>query len=158
MAQRYDIVRIDFQANAGKANAAIESLRKTADDCNTKYKELQKTLKEGIKNGMSAKEAEGIRGQMQEQLKLQKVYQKGYQELVKCMRVLDQGVKAFNDGTLRQMSAAFQKALYNAAKLTRTKLAPDAESYKKDYKELTALMDASATRRADGGEGFGGVL
>lgn len=143
MAQRYDIVRIDFQANAGKANAAIESLRKTADDCNTKYKELQKTLKEGIKNGMSAKEAEGIRVQMQEQLKLQKVYQKGYQELVKGMRVLDQGVKAFNDGTLRQMSAAFQKALYNAAKLTRTKLAPDAESYKKDYKELTALMDAS---------------
>lgn len=143
MAQRYDIVRIDFQANAGKANAAIESLRKTADDCNTKYKELQKTLKEGIKNGMSAKEAEGIRVQMQEQLKLQKVYQKGYQELVKGMRVLDQGVKAFNDGTLRRMSAAFQKALYNAAKLTRTKLAPDSESYKKDYKELTALMDAS---------------
>lgn len=41
------------------------------------------------------------------------------------------------------MNAAFQKAVYNAAKLTRSKLDRSSASYKKDREEMTALMDAT---------------
>ena len=143
MAQRYDIIKIDFQANARGANAAIESLRNEADKCNEKVTNLKRTLKQQIDGNATEKEIKSTKALIAEQQKLGKVYEKGYKELYKGMRVLDEGIKAFNDGTLAEMSAAFQKTLYNAAKLTRTKLAPDSETYKKDYKELTAVMDAS---------------
>ena len=141
MAQRYDIVRIDFQANAGKANAAIESLRKTADGCNTEIQKLKKTLKEQISNNATDKEIANTRTLIAEQQKLYKVYDRGYKELIKGMRTLDEAVKHFNDGTLAEQSAAFQKAAFNAAKLVRERT-PKKEELDK-WRQLTAIMDAT---------------
>ena len=42
MAQRHDIVTINFQANARGANAALESLRSECDRCNSKVEQLKK--------------------------------------------------------------------------------------------------------------------
>lgn len=143
MAQRYDIVKIDFQANARGANAAIESLRKAAEDCNDRVTKLKKDLAEGIKMGKSTEEIENIRKSIAAAQKEARSFQKGYDELAKGMRTLDTAIKAFNDGSLAQMSQAFQKAANNAAKLTRTKLDPLSDTYKEDYRQLTALMDAT---------------
>ena len=143
MAQRYDIVRIDFQANARGANAAIESLRKEAEQCNERVAQLRKELKEGIKMGKSTEEIEKLRADIRSAEKETKTWTKAYNELAKGMRTLDTAIKAFNDGSLSQMSQAFQKAANNAAKLTRTKLDPMSDSYKEDYRQLTALMDAT---------------
>lgn len=143
MAQRYDIVKIDFQANARGANAAIESLRKAAEDCNDRVTKLKKDLAEGIKMGKSTEEIENIRKSISAAQKEARSFQKGYDELAKGMRTLDTAIKAFNDGSLAQMSQAFQKAANNAAKLTRTKLDPLSDTYKEDYRQLTALMDAT---------------
>ena len=143
MAQRYDIIRIDFQANARGANAAIESLRKEAEECNGRITKLKQDLKDGIKMGKSTEEIENIRRAINSAQKEARQYSKAYNELTKGMRTLDTAIKAFNDGSLKDMSAAFQKAAYNAAKLTRTKLDPLSKTYKEDYRQLTALMDAS---------------
>ena len=143
MAQRYDIVRIDFQANSRGANAAIESLRRSAEECNERVTLLKKDLKDGIKMGKSTQEIENIRKAISSAQKEAKQFTKGYNELAKGMRTLDTAIKAFNDGSLNQMSQAFQKAANNAAKLTRTKLDPMSDSYKEDYRQLTALMDAT---------------
>lgn len=143
MAQRHDITTITFQANARGANAAIEALRQEAERCNLVVTDLKAKLKDGIKMGKSTDELDKIRADLKTADKEAKQWSKAYNELIKGMRVLDQGIKAFNDGTLNQMSAAFQKTLYNAAKLTRTKLAPDSESFREDFKQLTALMDAA---------------
>lgn len=143
MAQRHDITTITFQANARGANAAIEALRQEAERCNQKVTNLKNDLKDGIKIGKSTDELEKIRTDIRAAEKETRQWTKAYNELIKGMSALDTGIKAFNDGTLAQMSAAFQKTLYNAAKLTRTKLAPDSETYKQDFKELTAVMDAA---------------
>lgn len=143
MAQRTDLIRIDFQANARGANAAIESIRVKCDECNATVTRLKDELNTGIRANLPADQIERLRQQLNGARKEAKQFDSAYKELVKGMRTLDQGIKAFNDGTLGEMSQAFQKALFNAAKLTRMRLNPLAESYKKDKEELTALMDAS---------------
>lgn len=143
MAQRYDIIRIDFQANARGANAAIESLRNAADECNARVTRLKQDLKDGIKMGKSTEEIERIKTAINAAQKESRQFSKAYNELAKGMRTLDTAIKAFNDGSLNQMSQAFQKAANNAAKLTRTKLDPMSDSYNEDYRQLTALMDAT---------------
>ena len=143
MAQRYDIVRINFQANARGANAAIESIRQKADECNAKVELLKQDIKSAVSANMPADHIEGLRKQLRGAEKDAKQFGNAYKELVKGMRTLDEGIQAFNSGTLNQMNAAFQKALYNAAKLTKTRLDPTSDTYKRDSRELTAVMDAA---------------
>lgn len=143
MAQRYDIIRIDFQANARGANAAIESLRKEAEECNERVTKLKQDLKDGIKMGKSTEEIENIRRAINSAQKEARQYSKAYNELTKGMRTLDTAIKAFNDGSLEDMSAAFQKAAFNAADLAIKKLPRLSESYKEDKRQLTALKDAT---------------
>lgn len=143
MAQRTDITRIDFQANARGANAAIESIRVKAEECNTKVTKLKEELKLGINANLPADQIERLRQNLASARKEANQFNTAYKELVKGMRTLDQGIKAFNDGSLSQMSAAFQKAVNNAAKLTIARLNPMSETYKKDKEQLIALKDAS---------------
>nr|DAW45365.1 MAG TPA: tail tape measure protein [Bacteriophage sp.] len=143
MAQRYDIIHIDFQANARNANAAIESMRQECERCNKQVKDLQKKLKDGIEANLPSSQIQKLRDNLDAATKQARQFNKAYGELAKGMRVLDQGIKAFNDGSLATMNAAFQKAVYNAAKLTRSRLNRSSASYKKDREEMTALMDAT---------------
>ena len=136
MANRYDIIRIDFQASARGANTAIESIRKEAEDCNTRISELKKNIAEAPKNGTDAKVLEGWNEELKATEKRFKQFNTAYKELVKGMRALDEGVKMFNDGSLQEMNAAFQKTVNNAAKLAQSKLKVGTD----EWRQMGALM------------------
>lgn len=145
MAQRYDIIHIDFQANARNANAAIESIRQQAVTSSKKVADLKKELKDALDGPTPASSSllNSLRSGIKAAEKDARQWNKAYNELIKGMRSLDMAVKAFNDGSLKDMSAAFQKTAYNSAKTVRSKLDPTSNTYKKDKQELTALMDAA---------------
>lgn len=147
MAQRYDIVHIDFQANARNANAAIESIRQQAETSSKKVADLKKQLQDALSNPSPANAGllNTLRADIKAAEKDSKQWNKAYNELVKGMRTLDLAVKAFNDGSLKDMSAAFQKTANNAAKTVSSKLDPKSSTYKKDKQELKALMDETQT-------------
>lgn len=136
MANRYDIIRIDFQASAKGANSAIESIRKEAEDCNTKISELKKNIAEAPKNGTDAKILAGWNDELKVTEKRFKQFNTAYKELVKGMRALDEGVKMFNDGSLQEMNAAFQKTVNNAAKLAQSKLKAGTD----EWRQMGAIM------------------
>lgn len=150
MAQRYDIIHIDFQANARNANAAIESIRQQAKSSSEKVADLKKQLQDALNAPTPA--ASGLLKTLRSNIKLAeqeaRQWDKAYKELTKGMRTLDEAVKAFNYGTLKDMSAAFQKTAYNAAKTVSSKLDPTSSFYKKDKQELAALMDATQANYA----------
>lgn len=136
MANRYDIIHIDFQASARGANAAIESIRQEADKCNTRISELKKNIAEAPKNGTDAKIVEGWNEELKVSERRFKQFSTAQKELVKGMRALDEGVKMFNDGSLSTMNAAFQKTVNNAAKLAQSKLTTGT----KEWRDMGALM------------------
>lgn len=143
MSQRYDIVHIDFQANARGANAAIESMRQGADKCKQQVKDLKEQLEKGKKANLPTAEIQKLEDSLKAARKEFRQWDSAYNQLIKGMRTLDIAVKAFNDGSLAKMNAAFQKSAYNAAKLQKTRLNPESQTYKKDSIELQALMDAA---------------
>ena len=135
MANRYDIIHIDFQASAKGANAAIESIRQEAKECNTKIAELKKNLAEAPK-GTDAKILEGWNQELKVTERRLNQFATAEKELVKGMRALDEGVKMFNDGSLSAMNAAFQKTVNNAAKLAQSKL----QTGTKEWRQMGAIM------------------
>ena len=136
MANRYDIIRIDFQASAKGANTAIESIRQEAEQCNNKITELKKNIAEAPKNGVDAKIVEDWNAELKITEKRFRQFSTAYRELIKGMRALDEGVKMFNDGSLAQMNAAFQKQVNNAAKLAQSKLTVGTD----EWRQMGALM------------------
>ncbi|WP_294913048.1 phage tail tape measure protein [uncultured Prevotella sp.] len=143
MSQRYDIVHIDFQANARGANAAIESMRQGADRCKQQVKDLKEQLEKGKKANLPTAEIQKLEDSLKAARKEFRQWDSAYNQLIKGMRTLDIAVKAFNDGSLAKMNAAFQKSAYNAAKLQKTRLNPESGTFKQDSMELQALMDAA---------------
>lgn len=143
MSQRYDIVHIDFQANARGANAAIESMRQGAEKCKQQVKDLKDQLEKGKKANLPTSDIQKLEDSLKAARKEFRQWDSAYNQLIKGMRTLDIAVKAFNDGSLAKMNAAFQKSAYNAAKLQKTRLNPESQTYKKDSIELQALMDAA---------------
>ena len=136
MANRYDIVHIDFQASARGANAAIESIRQEVEKSSSKIEEFKKNLDNAFKSGASEEVIAGIRSSISTEEKRFKQLTQAQNELIKGMRVLDKAVQMFNDGALGSMNAAFQKAANNAAKLAQSKM--DAGS--KEWREMGAIM------------------
>lgn len=143
MSQRYDIVHIDFQANARGANAAIESMRQGADRCKQQVKDLKEQLEKGKKANLPTAEIQKLEDSLKAARKEFRQWDSAYNQLIKGMRTLDIAVKAFNDGSLAKMNAAFQKSAYNAAKLQKTRLNQESGTFKQDSMELQALMDAA---------------
>lgn len=136
MASRHDIINITFQANAGKANVALQTLQAEAKKSSEKVDELKKKLSEGIKANLPADQIQKIRDDLKKAEKDTKQWNKAYQELTKGVRTLDEAIKQFNAGTLNKMSAAFNKAAANAAKLAQTKMTPGTQ----EWKEMDALI------------------
>ena len=143
MSQRYDIVHIDFQANARGANAAIESMRQGADRCKQQVKDLKEQLEKGKKANLPTADIQKLEDSLKAARKEFRQWDSAYNQLIKGMRTLDIAVKAFNDGSLAKMNAAFQKSAYNAAKLQKTRLNPESGTFKQDSREMQALMDAA---------------
>ncbi len=136
MANRYDIVRIDFQANARGANAAIESLRQEAEKSNAALTKTREEIDRALKANAPDDVIAGLRAMAKTEERRYKQLSQAQNELIKGMRVLDQGVKMFNDGSLNQMNAAFQKAVNNAATLAQSKFGTGT----KEWREMGAIM------------------
>ena len=143
MASRHDIIQIDFRANAGRANKAVESIRKSAKDSRDAIVEMQRVLNEGIAAGNGQDWIDRQTKKIRDAKKDLKAFEKAERELVKGVDVLSRGIDAFNNGSLDKMSAAMQKAIGNAARLARSKMTPDTAQSKKDIAEMDALIMAT---------------
>lgn len=135
MASRHEIVSIDFRANAGKANPAIESLKASAEAANKKITELRANLEKGG----TAKQIEDWNKEITALDKKVKTLENAQRTLVKGVGTLNQALDAFNNGSLDQMSAKFQKAAKNAAELQKQTLDPKNDKYKQYQAELEAF-------------------
>ena len=136
MASRHDIISITFQANAGKANVALQTLQTEAQKSRDKIVDLKRQLDEGLQANLPTDQIQKIRDDIKQAEKEVKQWDNAYKELAKGVRTLDEAVKQFNAGTLGQMSAAFNKAAANAAKLAQTKMTPGTQ----EWKEMDALI------------------
>lgn len=143
MASRHDIIHIDFEANAGKASPALKALRDASQETSNKIAEVNKRLEELRKSGAAAETIAETEKELKTLNKELNAFDKGAKELVKGVDMLSKGIEAFNNGTLDKMSAAFNKAVFNAAKLAATKISPDTEKGRKDIEEMNALMLAT---------------
>lgn len=143
MASRHDIIQIDFRANAGRANKAVESIRKSAKDSRDAIVAMKKALTEGIAAGNGQDWIDRQTKKIRDAKKELKAFEKAERELVKGVDVLSRGIDAFNNGSLDKMSAAMQKAIGNAARLARSKMTPDTAQSKKDIAEMDALIMAT---------------
>lgn len=114
MASRHDIINITFQANAGKANVALQALQAEAKKSSDRVNELKRYLDEGLRANIPADQIQRIRNDIKVAEKEVKQWNNAYKELIKGVRTLDEAVKQFNAGTLGQMSAAFNKAAANS--------------------------------------------
>ena len=139
MATRHELIHIDFVANAGKANPVMKSLQTACDDARVAKEKLDKELANAKAAGAPAKVIADIEGRLKAQTKTWEALQKGMREYTKGIDTLSKGIKEFNQGTLDQMSAKFNKSVYNAAKLVQSTV----ETGSKYWNELQRLMDAT---------------
>jgi len=139
MATRHELIHIDFVANAGKANPVMKSLQTACDDTRVAKEKLDKELADAKAAGASAKVIADIEGRLKAQTKTLEALQKGMREYTKGIDTLSKGIKEFNQGTLDQMSAKFNKSVYNAAKLVQSTV----ETGSKYWNQLQRLMDAT---------------
>lgn len=148
MASRYDIIHIDFQVNAGKANIPLQSIQAEAKKLRDTIAEIQNQIKDGKAAGMAAEQLGELEAKLKKNTAALSQCNKAEKDLIKGVDQLSKAIKAFNDGTLDKMSAGFQKAAINAANLAKTKLAPDSATYKKDLAELNALIQKASENLA----------
>ena len=139
MATRHELIHIDFVANAGKANPVMKSLQVACDDARVAKEKLDKELANAKAAGAPVKVIADIEGRLKAQTKTWEALQKGMREYTKGIDTLSKGIKEFNQGTLDQMSAKFNKSVYNAAKLVQSTV----ETGSKYWNQLQRLMDAT---------------
>lgn len=148
MASRHDIIQIDFQVNAGKANIPLKSIQEEAKKLRDIIAELEKQRTSSKAAGKTMEELSALDAKIKEHRKTLKQYESAEKDLIKGVNTLSQAIKKFNDGTLDKMSAAFQKAAINAANLAKTKLSPDSSTYKKDLADLDRLIQSASVNLA----------
>ena len=117
MAQRYDIVHIQFQANAAKANAAIESMRASAKACHDEGLRMKKLYEQGMAANLPTAQLEEMAAKIRKVTTEERQWTSAINAAVKGVAVLDQAIIAFNNGTLEQMNVQLSKTARNAAQL-----------------------------------------
>ncbi len=139
MASRHDIIHIDFQASAGRANSAIKSIQAEADKAAAEVKRLRDTLK-NLPEGTSAAEYKKLQDQLAAAEQRSKEWNKAVRDLTKGVTALDEAIKLFNkgQGSVEGMSVALAKTAKNAALFQQSRL----ETGSKDWKEMDALIHA----------------
>lgn len=140
MASRHEIISIDFRANAAKANPAMDALRESAKNMRTEVEKTKTAISEGIKTGKSQEELDKLGAKLRTQERELKSFENAMNTLAKGVTTLSRAIDAFNSGTLQDMSAAFQKASYNAAENAKKALLPGTKDYQKNMAELDALQ------------------
>ena len=140
MASRHDIIHIDFQASAGRANSAIKSIQASADEAAAKVKNLREKLAEAEEMGDKGK-IKDLKKQVADADKQSKEWKKAVLDLTKGVTALDEAIKLFNKGkgSVESMSVALAKTARNAAELQQSRIKDHGS---KDWKELDALVHA----------------
>ena len=140
MASRHDIIHIDFQANAGKANVALQALQTEAEKARLKVEGLRQQLQTARKTNMPTADIQKLEAELKLASSESKQWQSALQNNMKGVRALDEAVKQFNNGkgSVEGMNAALSKTALNAAELQKKR--SDAGS--QTWKEMDALIVA----------------
>ena len=139
MATRHELIHIDFVANAGKANPVLKSLQQTCEEARIAKEDLDKQLANAKAMKAPAEEIARLEGLLKTQTKTWEALQRGVREYTKGIDTLSKGIKEFNAGTLDDMSAKFNKSVYNAAKNAQSMV----KSGSAEWNQLQRLMDAT---------------
>lgn len=140
MASRHDLIHIDFQANAGKANVALKALQSEATAASMKVTELRDKLQNARNTNLPIAEIQKLEKELAEASKEAKQWQAALQNNMKGVRALDEAIKQFNNGkgSVNDMNVALAKAARNAAELQKKRSAEGSQT----WKEMEALMVA----------------
>ncbi len=139
MATRHELIHIDFVANAGKANPVLKSLQVSCEDARLAKEKLDKQLSDARAANAPAKVISDLETQLKAQTTTWRQLEKGVREYAKGIDTLSKGIKEFNAGTLDEMSAKFNKSVYNAAKLAQSAV----KTGSSEWNQLQRLMDAT---------------
>lgn len=139
MATRHELIHIDFVANAGKANPVLKSLQVSCNDARIAKENLDKQLANAKATNAPAEVIADLEKKLKSQTTTWQQLERGVREYTKGIDTLSKGIKEFNDGTLDQMSAKFNKAVYNSAKLAQSAV----KTGSSDWNQLQRLMDAT---------------
>ena len=137
MATRHELIHIDFVANAGKANPVLKSLQVSCNDARIAKEQLDAQLKDAKAMNAPAEVIANLEKKLKSQTTTWQQLERGLREYTKGIDTLSKGIKEFNDGTLDDMSAKFNKAVYNAAKLAQSAV----KTGSGDWNQLQRLME-----------------
>ena len=140
MAARHEIVHIEFQANAGKANAALDTLRMEASKAKTAVEQLKADLAKAKKANLPIADIEAMEAALKKAKSVHKQWQDALNNNLKGVRALDEAIKAFNSGkgSVEGMNAALSKTAKNAAELQKNR----SKEGSKTWNEMVALSKA----------------
>ena len=140
MATRHDIIHIDFQANAGKANVALQALQSEAERARLKVEGLRMQLQTARNTNMPIADIQKLEKELAAATKEAKQWQAALNNNIKGVRALDEAIKMFNKGrgSVEDMNAALSKTALNAAQLQKSRSAEGS----KTWKEMDALIVA----------------
>ena len=139
MATRHELIHIDFVANAGKANPVLKSLQQSCEEARISKEKLDKQLADAKAQNAPAEMISNLTEQAKKQTNIWRALEKGVREYAKGIDTLSKGIKEFNQGTLDEMSAKFNKSVYNAAKLAQSSV----KTGSAEWNQLQKLMDAA---------------
>lgn len=139
MATQHTITSIQFKADAGKANAAIDSIRQEAAKAAEKVTELRKKLEEGKKANLPVAEIEKLDEELKKATKDANQWADAQRNLTRGVKALDEAIIQFNKGkgSVEGMSAALSKAARNAAQLAQSRIG---DKSSQDWRDLEALI------------------
>ena len=140
MATRHSIVHIEFQANAGKANAALKALQSEAARTKAEVERLRGELARAKAANLPTDQIQKLEAELKKARTEHRQWQSALDNNLKGVRALDEAIKMFNKGkgSVEGMNAALSKTALNAAKLQQNR----SDEGSKTWKEMDALAVA----------------
>ena len=156
MATRHEITSIQFKADAGKANAAIDSIRQKAKEANDQMTQLRQKLEEGRKANLPIEDLKKMEDQLKSATKEAKQWSDAQRNLMRGVKALDEAIIQFNrgQGSVEKMSAALSKAARNAAQLQQSRM----ERGSQGWQEMGALITALDKNLVKARQDFDGLV
>lgn len=140
MAARNSIIHIDFQANAGKANAALQALQQESRKAKDEVTRLRAELQNAKATNLPTDQIQKLEAELKAAESASRQWSQALNNNLKGVRSLDEAIKQFNGGkgSVEGMSAALSKAARNAAALQKSRETTGSQT----WKEMDALIKA----------------
>ena len=144
MSNKIALATIQFRADAKGANAALDSMRQSADDARKTVKEMQEAMDKGIK---TMKDANGVEFNVSERFRQAtkdvKTFDSALRELMKGATALEAVVQNIRLGNIEASSRAELKGAINAAESRKRSVrGTDPESLQMQ-RELNTVIEES---------------